>query len=75
MQYVAVMLCPDGGVIRHAQTREVATILIGDFDSMDEAINQACIELNCLHLHKGVLTKGEGLGGFMIVTAQELVAV
>ncbi|QXO19230.1 hypothetical protein [Vibrio ostreae] len=75
MQYAAVMLCPDGGVIRHEETQEVANILIGDFDSMDDAINQACSELSCTHLLNGVISKGQGKAGFMLVTTQELEAV
>ena len=72
MQYAAVMLCPDGGIIRHQDTQEVANVLVGDFESMDDAINQACQDLSCSHLHKGVLSKGTGKGGFMLVTTQEL---
>ncbi|MBY7903047.1 hypothetical protein KW507_10810 [Vibrio fluvialis] len=75
MQYAAVMLCADGGVIRHEQTQEVANILIGDFDSMDDAVNQACADLDCKHLRNGVISKGEGKPGFMLVTTQELEAV
>ncbi len=72
MQYAAVMLCPDGGIIRHQDTQQVANVLVGDFESMDDAINQACQDLSCTHLHKGVLSKGTGKGGFMLVTTQEL---
>ncbi|MCG6368676.1 hypothetical protein [Vibrio fluvialis] len=75
MQYAAVMLCSDGGVIRHEQTQEVANILIGDFDSMQEAMNQACRDLDCSVMHpreKGIISKGRGLGGFRVVTTQEL---
>lgn len=75
MQYAAIMLCPDGGVIRHEHTLEVANLLVGDFDSLDQAIEQACSSLNCTHLVKGVLSKGKGKGGFMLVTTQELEAV
>lgn len=72
MKYAAVLLCPDGGIIRHEQTQEVANVLIGDFDSIENAIEQACSELSCTHLHKGVISKGQGKGGFMVVTTQEL---
>ncbi|MCL9775728.1 hypothetical protein [Vibrio methylphosphonaticus] len=75
MQYAAIMLCPDGGVIRHEQTQEVANVLVGDFESMERAIDQACFELGCTHLTKGVLKQVEGKGGFMLVTTQELEAV
>ncbi|WP_240205665.1 hypothetical protein [Vibrio sp. CyArs1] len=72
MQYAAIMLCPDGGIIRHEQTQEVANVLVGDFESIEQAIDQACLDLDCAHLTKGVLSKGEGKGGFMLVTTQEL---
>lgn len=72
MQYAAVLLCPDGGVIRHEETFEVANILVGDFESYDDAIQQACSTLECKHLHRGVISKGPGKSGFMLVTTQEL---
>ncbi|EGR1202789.1 MULTISPECIES: hypothetical protein [Vibrio] len=75
MEYAAIMLCPDGGIVRHEETQEVANVFVGDFDSLDQAIEQACSSLNCTHLVKGVLSKGKGKGGFMLVTTQELEAV
>lgn len=75
MQYAAVRLCPEGGVIRHEDTQEVANILVGDFDSMQDAVNQACHDLDCVVMHpreKGIISKGRGKGGFMLVTTQEL---
>ncbi|ELB1513223.1 hypothetical protein R7D66_07905 [Vibrio sp. Vb2354] len=75
MQYAAIMLCPAGGVIRHEDTQEVANLMVGDFDSLDQAIEQACVSLSCTHLSKGVLSKGNMKGGFMLVTTQELEAV
>ncbi|EJL6744903.1 hypothetical protein AB6H46_01270 [Vibrio alginolyticus] len=75
MQYAAIMLCPAGGVIRHQDTQEVANVVVGDFDSLGLAIEQACVSLSCTHLTKGVLSKGNGKGGFMLVTTQELEAV
>ena len=75
MQYAAVMLCPDGGIVRHEETLEVANMLVGDFDSMEDAVNQACHDLSCTHLNKGVISKGSGKGGFMLMTTQELGAI
>ncbi len=78
MQYAAVMLCADGGVIRHEQTLEVANVLVGDFDTLQDAMNQACRDLDCsvLHpVHSGIISKGRGKGGFMLVTTQELAEV
>lgn len=78
MQYAAVMLCPSGGVIRHEETQQVANVLIGDFESFDDAIHQACRDLDCSVLHpvnKGIISKGRGKGGFMLVTTQDLEAL
>ncbi|WP_277443244.1 hypothetical protein [Vibrio parahaemolyticus] len=75
MEYAAIMLCPDGGIVRHEETQEVANVFVGDFDSLDQAIEQACSSLNCTHLVKRVLSKGKGKGGFMLVTTQELETV
>lgn len=75
MQYAAIMLCPAGCVIRHEETQEVANVIVGDFESLDQAIEQACVSLNCTHLSKGVLSKGNMKGGFMLVTTQELESV
>ena len=57
MMYAAVELQPDGAIVRHEDTMEVANVQVGDFESMDDAIQQACIELNCTHLHKGTLNQ------------------
>ena len=75
MQYVAIMLGSDGGVIRHEETQEVANVVVGDFESMEDAINQACFDLSCTHLIKGVISKGENKGGFMLVTNQDLESI
>ena len=75
MNYAAVMLCSEGGIIRDEQTQEVANVLVGDFDSMQDAVNQACRDLDCVVMHpreKGIISKGRGKGGFMLVTTQEL---
>ncbi|PQJ63406.1 hypothetical protein BTO10_00895 [Vibrio chagasii] len=72
MEYLAVLLCPSGGIVRHEETQQVPNVQVGDFDSMDDAVNQACVTLECTHLFKGVISKGEGKSGFMVVTSQEL---
>ncbi|CAM2802139.1 Phage protein [Vibrio neptunius] len=77
MQYAAIALCPDGGIIRHEDTQEVANVLIGDFESMADAVNQACSVLDCCVIppvDRGILSKGSGKGGYMLVTTQELEA-
>lgn len=78
MQYAAVMLCPSGGVVRHEETQHVANVLIGDFESMLDAVNQACRDLDCSVLHpvnRGIISKGRGKGGFMVITTQDLEAL
>lgn len=75
MQYAAIALCPDGGIIRHEDTQEVANVLIGDFESMTDAVNQACNFLDCSAIQpvdKGIISKGRGKGGYLLVTTQEL---
>ncbi|MDC0611916.1 hypothetical protein OAP63_14385 [Vibrio sp.] len=78
MQYAAVMICPNGGIVRHEDTQQVANVLVGDFDSMQDAVNQACHDLDCVVMHplkSGLISKGRGKGGFMLVTTQELDAI
>ncbi len=75
MEYSAVFLCPSGGIVRHEETQQVANAQVGEFDSMNDAVNQACLTLECTHLHKGVISKGEGKSGFMVVKNQELEAI
>lgn len=70
--YAAAHLTPDGQLIRHAETAEIMNVQIGEFDSEDDAIQQACLDLGCYHTVNGVLLKGQNQGGFMIVNTQEL---
>ncbi|MEZ8325487.1 hypothetical protein AB6D00_18195 [Vibrio cyclitrophicus] len=72
MEYSAVFLCPSGGIVRHEEIQQVANVQVGDFESMNDAINQACLTLKCSHLQNGVISKGEGKSGFIVVTNQEL---
>lgn len=72
MMYTAILLCPAGGVVRDEETQQVANVEVGDFESMNEAIDHACYQLECAHIHNGVITKGYGKGGYMLVTTQEL---
>lgn len=73
MQYVAIRLFGDGAMKRHKQTLEPETTALGDFDCLDDAANQACLQFNCNHICHGVLSEGEGKGGFLVVDAQEFV--
>ncbi|WED29893.1 hypothetical protein L3V77_21030 [Vibrio sp. DW001] len=72
MMFAAVQLCPLGGIVRHEETQEVANVPIGDFPSMEDAIKQACANFQCTELHNGVISKGYGKSGYMVVTTQEL---
>ncbi|WP_375750923.1 hypothetical protein [Vibrio sp. HN007] len=75
MMYSAVRLCPDGGVVRHPDTQEVANETVGDFDSIEDAIKQACETFKCIQLKDEVISKGRFKGGYMVVSTQELEAV
>ena len=75
MQYVAIRLFGNGAMKRHKHTLEPETTNLGDFDSMNQAIDQACQQLRCNHICHGVLSEGEGLGGFLVVDTQELTQI
>lgn len=72
MQYYAIQLSGDGGVVRHPETEEPKAIEVGELDDMQTVIDQACENLKCQHLFKGVITRGNGLGGYLVATAHEL---
>ncbi|MET2901666.1 hypothetical protein ABXV22_25730 [Vibrio rotiferianus] len=73
MEYFALRLFGDGAMKRHHETFEPEVTKLGDFDSLDEAVKQACAQLDCNHLLRGILSQGEGAGGYMVVDAQELI--
>ncbi|MBU2898029.1 hypothetical protein [Vibrio hepatarius] len=75
MEYFALRLFGDGAMKRHYQSHEPEVTELGEFDSLDSAVKQACAQLDCNHLLRGVLSQGEGAGGYMVVDAQELAAV
>lgn len=75
MEYFALRLFGNGAMKRQCKTFELEVIQLGEFESQDEAIKQACAQLDCNHLLHGVLSQGEGKSGFMVVDAQELAAV
>ncbi|WED29028.1 hypothetical protein L3V77_24150 [Vibrio sp. DW001] len=72
MMFAAVSLCPMGGIVRDEETMEALTEEVGNFESENEAIAHACLNLQCDHLHNGVISRGKGKGGYMVVTTQEL---
>ncbi|MBJ2145346.1 hypothetical protein JC606_02995 [Vibrio sp. IB15] len=75
MNYVAVALNNGGGVVRHDETSEVKSVLLGEFDSIEPAINTACDLFKCHHVMNGVIIKGNHTGGHMIMDIQDLAAL
>lgn len=71
MNYLAVYLGADGGISRNADTQEVMNLQLGEFESRDQAISNACETLDCTHAKNGVLLKGQNTGGFLICDTQE----
>ena len=71
MNYLAVFLNSGGGVVRNVETQEVMNMQVGEFKSRDQAIENACVQLDCTHVKNGVLVKGQHTGGYMICDAQE----
>ena len=54
MEYVAIRLFGDGAMKRHKHTQELEATTLGDFECIDEAIQQACKQLKCNHVRHGV---------------------
>ncbi|CAM3079231.1 hypothetical protein [Vibrio neptunius] len=75
MEYFALRVFGDGAIKRHEQTFEPEVTELGEFDCLESAVEQACAQLDCNHLLRGVLSQGEGAGGYLILDAQELAAV
>ncbi|ENE9345505.1 hypothetical protein ABOE62_000127 [Vibrio fluvialis] len=73
MEYVAIRLFGDGAMKRHNKTLEPESTALGDFDNAADAIAQACHQLKCNHVRHGILSEGEGKGGFIVMDIQELV--
>ncbi|WP_425628639.1 hypothetical protein [Vibrio neptunius] len=75
MKYFALRVFGDGVIKRHHHTFEPEVVLLGEFESLDVAVEQACAELDCNHLSRGVLSQGEGASGYLVMDAQELATV
>ncbi|MGF1761023.1 hypothetical protein L4D76_24485 [Photobacterium sagamiensis] len=75
MNYLAVCLNSGGGVVRNEDTQEVMNLQIGEHESMELAIENACKQLECKHVLNGVLVKGQHKGGFLICDSQEFAAL
>lgn len=75
MRFFAVVVCPDGGIVRNEQTGEVMNMEVGECSSRNEAIDQACHMFECRHVRNGVLRRNSSAGGLLVVDAQELVEI
>ena len=71
VDYLAVFLGVDGGIVRNSKTAEVMNLQLGEFDNRDVAIEQAKAQLEYEIEHNGVLVKGDNQGGFLICDIQE----
>ena len=75
MEYFALHYFGDGAMRRHPETFDPKVTPLGEFDTIDEAIKQACAQLNCNHLTRGVLSYKGGKAGYIVLNAQELTTV
>ena len=48
---------------------------LGEFESKELAIDNACAQLKCEHITNGVLVRGNHTGGFMVCDTQEFAAL
>lgn len=75
MMFLAVYLNSGGGVVRNDESAEVMNVQLGEHETQQLAIENACEQLGCTHVINGVLVKGKHNGGFMVVDAQEFAAL
>ena len=75
MMYLAVELGPDGGMREHPNTAEYRTVEVGEFDHKDDAVSNACHQLNCNLIFRGVIRRLKGNGGYIVVNAQDYAEV
>ena len=71
LSYLAVTLNSGGGVVRHAETNEVMNLHLGEFETLDLAIESASELLSCHHVKNGVIRKGNHTGGHLVMDTQE----
>ncbi|MGF1696573.1 hypothetical protein L4C54_12940 [Vibrio lamellibrachiae] len=70
MRFIAAYLNSGGGVVKN-DNGEVMNLELGEHETQQLAIDNACEQLNCQHSINGVILKGNNTGGFMVVDAQE----
>lgn len=75
MMYFAIELDPDAGMRVHPKTQEYRTVEVGEFESKEDAVSNACLQLNCRQLFRGVIRRNKGNGGYMVLNAQDYAAV
>lgn len=74
MRYLAAYLNSGGGVVKN-DNGQVMNLELGEYETHELAIQNACEQLSCQHTINGVIVKGGNTGGFMIVDAQEFAAL
>lgn len=75
MMYIAIELSPDGGMRTFPKTVEYRTVEIGEFDNKADAVSNACHQLNCRQLFRGVIRRLKGQGGYMVLNTQDYAQV
>ena len=75
MMYIAIELGPDGGMREHPKTAEYRTVEIGEFDNKADAVSNACHQLNCRQIFRGVIRRLKGQGGYMVLNTQDYAEV
>ncbi|SGY87712.1 hypothetical protein [Moritella viscosa] len=75
MMYLAIALCPSGSMREHPKTHELRTVEVGECETKQDAIDNACLQLNCRQLFRGVIGRPKGQGGYLVLNAQEYAEV
>jgi len=75
MMYLAIELCPNGGMREHPKTHELRTVEIGECETKQDAIDNACQQLDCCQLFRGVIGRPKGQGGYVVLNAHEYAEV
>ena len=73
--FLAVILNSGGGVVRDTKSNEIQMKELGEFESKELAIDNACAQLQCEHITNGVLIRGNHTGGYMVCDTQEFAAL
>ena len=71
MMYVAIEIGPDAGMRTCPKTSEYRTVEVGEFENKSDAVSNACHQLNCHQLFRGVIRRIKGNGGYMVVNTQD----